>query len=57
MSNRSTDKLAEIEQRYRDDPNMYWVPEVAWLLSEVERLWTLIAQHNDECRECPVIEA
>jgi hypothetical protein len=34
----SSDKLAEIKQRYRDDPNMYWVSEVDWLLGEVERL-------------------
>jgi hypothetical protein len=34
----SSDKLAEIKQRYRDDPNMYWVSEVDWLLAEVERL-------------------
>jgi hypothetical protein len=34
----SSDKLAEIKQRYRDDPTMYWVSEVDWLLGEVERL-------------------
>jgi hypothetical protein len=40
----SSDKLAEIKQRYRDDPNMYWVSEVDWLLGEVERLRAALEQ-------------
>jgi hypothetical protein len=51
----SSDKLAEIKQRYRDDPNMYWVSEVDWLLREVERLRALTEMWNAD-RETLTVE-
>jgi hypothetical protein len=43
----SSDKLAEIKQRYRDDPNMYWVSEVDWLLGEVKWLRAALDTENE----------
>lgn len=43
---RANDLLAEIEQRYRDDPNMYWVTEVEWLIGEAKRRGSEIERLN-----------
>jgi hypothetical protein len=45
---------AEVERLTLADRQ--WADHVKRLSEEVERLRALIDKHNDECRECPVIE-
>lgn len=46
-----SDKLAEIQQRYRDDPNMYWIADMDWLLAEIERLRERLAGTEQQLLE------